>query len=76
MSKDKDHGGKSGRDEHDDHASGHKGKGHLLLGTKGDDVLAGGSRNDLIFGSKGDDTLDGAGGNDLLLAGGGHDIAN
>jgi len=71
MSKNKHHGGKSGRDDHDDYGSGHKSKFQLLVGTNADDVLTGGSRNDLIIGLAGDDKLLGGAGNDILIGDGG-----
>jgi len=87
MSKGKDHGGKSGHQDdhhgrdsghkdkdHGHHDSGHKGKVHVFVGTKGNDVLAGTDGKDIIVGGKGDDQIDGRGGNDLLLGGKGDDL--
>jgi VCBS repeat-containing protein len=77
MSRNRQHGGKSGHDDYDDyddrddHNFGHKGK--LLIGTNGDDVLIGTVCNDVIFGLNGDDLIDGGAGNDWLFGGKGDD---
>ena len=46
----------------------------LLLGSRGNDVIAGGEKSDLIVGLKGADELFGNGGNDLLIGGKGKDL--
>ena len=72
MSRNKQHGGRSGHDDHDGHNSGHRGK--LLVGTNGDNVLVGTGRNDVILGRNGDDSIDGGAGNDWLFGGKGNDL--
>ena len=75
MAKNKEHGGKSGHDDHhsdhDDHGS--HDKGIKLKGTSGNDVLTGTERNDDLSGGKGNDQLAGLGGNDKLKGGDGDD---
>jgi len=68
MSKDK------GKDDHQHYEAGHNEKIHVLLGTKGDDVIPGTDGRDLIIGKKGDDQIDGGAGNDILVGGKGNDL--
>ena len=46
----------------------------LLLGSRGNDVIAGGEKSDLIVGLKGADELFGNGGNDLLIGSSSDDV--
>lgn len=54
--------------DHKDH-----GGGSGRHGTRGDDLIAGGNRNDKIHGGNGDDVLSGGGGNDKLYGDKGND---
>ena len=71
MSKNKNHGGNPGRNDHDDHGAGNKGV--KLKGTNGDNALTGTERDDDLSGGKGNDLLVGLGGNDKLKGGKGDD---
>lgn len=56
-----------------DHKGHHHGGGGSQHGSRGDDVIAGGNRNDKIHGRDGDDVLSGGRGNDKLYGDKGND---
>ena len=47
-----------------------------IIGTHGDDFIAGGYKDEMIYGRKGDDVLAGRGGDDKILGGNGTDTIN